>query len=103
MNEKILQNTILLRQESQDGEPLEARFAPLRGMNLLSYKKGEIEAIDQSTRPLFEERSAGLGAFIGPHFHHRTLIPPVPDESLFPHIAILKARGVQEPFSHGIG
>ncbi len=84
-------------------ETLQATFDPERGMNLLSYKRGTVEVIDPSTRALFEERFAGLGALIGPHFHHRKVIPKVQDESLFPHIARLKAKGVQEPFSHGIG
>lgn len=83
-------------------ESLQAIFDPDRGMNLLSYKRGDIEVIDPSTRALFEERYAGLGALIGPHFHHRHVIPPVKDEALFPHIARVKAKGIQEPFSHGI-
>ena len=58
-------------------------------MNFVSFKKGNIEAIDQSTRPLFEERCAGLGAMIGPHFHHRKVLPP-------------SCNG-KEPYSHGIG
>lgn len=74
-------------------------------MNLISYKCGDIEIIDQTTRPLFEERYAGLGALIGPHFHRRypPTLPKINDESLFPHIARVKAKGVQDPFSHGIG
>lgn len=100
--EPVLQEIVTLKSRHPDG-PLEARFSPAQGMNLLSYKKGDIEAIDQSTRPLFEERYSGLGALIGPHFHHRKQIPPVPDPSLFPHIALLQSRGVNEPFSHGIG
>lgn len=82
-----------------------ATFLPDKGMNMISYKRGEIEVIDQSTRSLFEERYAGLGALIGPHFHHRKteLLPQIKDESLFPHIARVKAKGILEPFSHGIG
>ncbi len=82
-----------------------ATFMPGKGMNFTSLKKGEIEAIDQSTRPLFEERFAGLGAMIGPHFHRRNpaVIPPVKEEQRFPHIARIKAQGSTEPFSHGIG
>ncbi len=89
---------------SEDGFELSACFLPSAGMNFISYKKGDIEAIDQSTQPLFEERYAGLGAMIGPHFHHRNsnAIPPIKDESLFPHIAKVKAKG-SDPFSHGIG
>lgn len=81
-----------------------ATFMPDKGMNLISFKKGNIEVIEQSTRALFEERFAGLGALIGPHFHHRKteVLPKIQDESLFPHIARVKSKGVQEPFSHGI-
>jgi hypothetical protein len=95
---------ITLKNQTATGEPLEATFLPDKGMNLISYKKGAIELIDPSTQSLFEERYAGLGALIGPHFHHRhaPTIPSVPDESLFPHIARVKAKGIQEPFSHGI-
>src|SRR5262249_36353923 len=96
---------IVLKNKSSKGEPLEATFLLDKGMNMVSYKKGNTEVIDQSTRTLFEERYAGLGALIGPHFHHRNpaVIPPIKDESLFPHIARIKAKGVNEPFSHGIG
>src|ERR1700722_13801367 len=85
-------------------ETYQATFDPARGMNLLSYKKGATEVIDQATWPLFEERYAGLGALIGPHFHHRNaaVLPKIADESLFPHIARVKAKGILEPFSHGI-
>jgi hypothetical protein len=97
-------DAIILKQKSTQGSPLEATFLPDKGMNLISYKKGSIEVIDQSTRTLFEERYAGLGALIGPHFHHRhpESLPLIKDESLFPHIARVKSHGVQDPFSHGI-
>jgi len=87
------------------GFGLAACFCPQKGMNMIHYQKGTIEAIDQTTKPLFEERYAGLGALIGPHFHHRnpSVIPLVAKEELFPHIAKLKAKGIKEPFSHGIG
>lgn len=95
-------NPIIIKHRSDSGIPLEATFLPDQGMNLISYKLGDLEVIDSSTRHLFEERFAGLGALIGPHFHHRKVIPPVKDESLFPHIARVKAKGIAEPFSHGI-
>ncbi len=60
-----------------------ATFDPEHGMNMLSFRRGDTEAIQQTTRPLFDERRAGLGALIGPHFHHRAGIEP-------------------EPYSHGI-
>lgn len=88
-----------------ENKEMKATFSPLHGMNLMSLTRGGVEVIDLKTKPLFEERCAGLGSLIGPHFHHRPLsqIPKVPREDLFPHIAKLKAKGVLEPFSHGIG
>lgn len=95
---------IILEHKNHQGELLQATFLPDKGMNLISFKKGDLEIIDQSTKNLFEERYAGLGALIGPHFHRRKpeTIPPIQNEALFPHIARVKAKGVQEPFSHGI-
>lgn len=92
---------ITLRATSTDGAPLEATFLPGKGMNLISYKRGDLEVIDQSTRPDFEERCSGLGPLIGPHFYrrHPSTIPTLPDPSRFPHIA--HAKG--DPFSHGVG
>jgi hypothetical protein len=83
---------------------MQAEFSPDRGMNLLRLAVGNLELIDQNTKPLFVERFAGLGSLIGPHFHHRPKdeIPPVVSEELFPHIARVRAKGVIEPFSHGI-
>lgn len=97
-------NAILLTCQTPQGERLQATFLPDRGMNLVSFKKGELEVVDQSTWGLFEERFAGLGALIGPHFHrrHPAALPPIGDETLFPHIARVKAKGVADPFSHGI-
>lgn len=96
---------IVLKNQTVSGELLEATFLPDKGMNMVSFKQGSIEVIDQSTRTLFEERYAGLGALIGPHFHRRNpkTLPTIKDESLFPHIARVKSKGVQDPFSHGIG
>jgi len=87
----------------QSGE-YRAVFMPLQGMNMVSLKKGEIELIDQSTWPLFEERFAGLGPVIGPHFHRQKdeFLGSGFNEALFPHIARVKANGTKDPFSHGI-
>ena len=95
---------ISIKNTSERGEPLTALFAPDQGMNLLSLKRGEVEAIDQTTLPLFEERAAGLGALIGPHFHHRAPfeIPTTFPSHIFPHIARVRKKGIVEPFSHGI-
>lgn len=100
----LLIDAIILQNQTPSGESLQATFLPHKGMNLISFKKGDIEIIDQSTISLFEERSAGLGALIGPHFHRRNpaILPKIADESLFPHIARAKAKGVLDPFSHGI-
>ena len=96
---------ITLKNKTTRGESLEVTYLPEKGMNMISFKKGDLEIIDQSTKALFEERFAGLGALIGPHFHHKNaaVVPKVKDESLFPHIARVKAKGIQDPFSHGIG
>lgn len=99
-----LMKTITLKNKTDEGQPLEAIFLPELGMNLSSYKLGDIEVIDQSTRGQFEERFAGLGALIGPHFHRRKreILPVIKEEGLFPHIARVKAKGIDDPFSHGI-
>jgi len=96
---------IVLKNQSSDGGLLEATFLPERGMNLISFKKGPTEVIDQSTRPQFEARYAGLGALIGPHFHRKRQRTPLPelDRSRFPHIANLKGDQTADYFSHGIG
>lgn len=95
---------VVLTNTTHTGSILEATFTPHRGMNLISFKKDGHEILDQSTKPLFLERCAGLGALIGPHFHHREqgAIPIHFDTSLFPHIAKEFSRGSKEPFSHGI-
>lgn len=97
-------STIVLEYHTKQGEHLQATFLPDKGMNLISLKKDQLEVIDQSTYHLFEERYAGLGALIGPHFHRRKseTLPKIKDESLFPHIARVKAKSIQDPFSHGI-
>ena len=97
--------SVTLRAETDDGTPIQATYLPSNGMNLISFKRGAIEAIDPSTRSLFDERNAGLGALIGPHFHQRpSATLPLIDESLFPHIARIRSKGVStDPFSHGVG
>ena len=96
--------TVTLKRKQIDGSVLQATFAPEKGMNLMSLKKDKVEVIDQSTLELFEERAAGLGALIGPHFYHlrEDLIPPPPNDTLFPHILKMKAKGQKDLFSHGI-
>lgn len=95
--------TVTLSHKTTSGEILEAVFAPSHGMNLLHFKRGSRDVIDQSTKQQFEERFAGHGALIGPHFHRRKVVPAIKDESLFPHIAFCKAQKINDPFSHGVG
>lgn len=97
--------TIVIQNKTSTGDILKATFLPEKGMNMISFKRGDIEVIDQSTKEQFEERYAGLGAMIGPHFHRKKdgAVPLIKDESLFPHIARVKSKGIHDPFSHGIG
>lgn len=83
---------------------VKATFCVEKGMNLMSLKFGSFEIIDQSTSILFNQRAAGLGALIGPHFHHRKDkdIVAVKDPFLFPHLELLRQKAIKEPFSHGI-
>lgn len=107
MIENLIQNAVVLTNCTLKGHLLQATFLPKKGMNLISFKCDDVEVIDQSTRHLFDERSAGLGPLIGPHFHERSsdMIPFLTEEQeqLFPHIARMKAQGRKDPFSHGIG
>ncbi len=93
---------ITLTNTDATGQKLSATFAPSHGMNLISYRAGELEVIDQATLPFFKERYAGLGPLIGPHFHRRETFPEGFDTSLFPHIEKVRKKGTKEPFSHGI-
>ncbi|MEM1282785.1 MAG: hypothetical protein AAGG81_04450, partial [Chlamydiota bacterium] len=97
---------IVLKNVTQEGVPLEVTYLPGKGMNMVSYKKGDIEVMDLSTTPLFEERYAGLGSLIGPHFHKRKpeVLPVLSNEDRFPHIARIRGKsGNVDPFSHGVG
>ena len=95
---------IILTAIARNGEVIQAHFLPGAGMNMISFKKGNVEVIDPSTQPLFDERFSGLGPLIGPHFHRRRadILPKIENEALFPHIARIRAKGIKDPFSHGI-
>jgi hypothetical protein len=97
--------TIFLECQTASGAPLQATFLPEYGMNMISYKMGDIEIIDQTTKEQFEKRSAGLGAIIGPHFHtKRQLVNSLKlDAEKFPHILNIKPNSSNDYFSHGIG
>lgn len=93
----------ILKNQALDGEPLEAIYAPEKGMNLISYRKGKVNVIDQNMLPLFEKWCSSLGALIGPHFQEQLSPPPVPsDHPPFPHIALMKAQGKGDLFPNGI-
>ena len=93
-----------LEYQTKSGEVLKAIFNPEQGMNLMSFSLGDIDVIDQKTKSIFEDRMAGLGALIGPHFHHRkeNEIPKLDISTLFPFIEKLKAKKQKEFLSHGI-
>jgi len=96
---------ITLKNQTESGTSIQATFLPEKGMNMISYKQGDIEGIDQSTKDPFEKKFAGLGALIGPHFHRRRphLIPKNIDDKKFPHSVYFKNDERPDPFSHGIG
>lgn len=96
---------ITLKKYTKEGKLLQAQFHTLKGMNMLSYKKDNLEVIDQTTMDQFTERFAGLGAIIGPHFHRQRddLIPSSFPKEVFPHIQTIEKKGIKDPFSHGIG
>ncbi len=93
-----------LKTTTASGRELKATFLPEKGMNMISYKLGEIEVIDQSTNEMFEKKYGGLGSLIGPHFHRRKshLIPKDIDETKFPHSVFFKNDKMPDPFSHGV-
>ncbi len=95
---------LILENQTAKGVPLRAVFAPSKGMNLLSYRYGDVELIDQSTKEPFLARAAGLGALSGPHFLRRKkeTLPKIPDGVSYPHFAENAKRGEVDPFSHGI-
>jgi len=96
--------TITLNNRAVDGSFLQAVFLPERGLNLVSYTKGKLEAIDPNTRSAFEATFSGLGPLIGPHFYRqkKEWIARNFDESFFPHIVEMRKKGSEDPFPHGI-
>ncbi len=97
-----MKELVTLKNKTLEGEEITATYAPYRGMNLVSYRMGGVEVIDQNTHSLFEERCAGLGALIGPHFHERETVPLDFNLKVFPHAQPMLDSGRKDPFSHGI-
>jgi len=46
--------TITLQYKTKENEYFSASYSPSHGMNMLSFKKGDREAIDQQSSGLFE-------------------------------------------------
>lgn len=95
---------IVLKNRTPEGDLLEATFLPEKGMNLISFKRGDKEVMAQSTRERFEKGFNGLGPLIGPHFYQRNslTISKLENEALFPHIQALREHNELDPFTHGI-
>lgn len=95
---------VTLTNYDSENHKLTAVFDPDRGMALLSLKRGDLEVIQQETKNDFDLKRSGLGPLIGPHFHIHTQyeLPTFIDESLFPHIALMRKTGKKDVFSHGI-
>jgi hypothetical protein len=94
---------IILKSISKEGTPLEAIFDPSRGMNLISYKKGSMQVIDQSTKQDFESTGCGLGPLIGPHFGARHVVPAIQEPTFMNHIEAMQRTGYKDPFYDGVG
>lgn len=96
-----MEETVVLNYMTEEGIHYQATFLPSHGMNLISYKREDVEVIDQSTKTGFEERSSGLGPLIGPHFHRRKILPEI-NYSVFPQYFYCKEHGIDDIFSHGV-
>lgn len=80
---------ITISSNGQDGKKIEATFNPEEGMKMVSFKRGDVEVIDQS--------SPQLGALIGPHFGFR-------NPKILPK-AVLSGDGAKvekDPFPYGV-
>jgi hypothetical protein len=69
-----MENLVTLSNFHSDGSLMTAQFSPGKGMNLTSLRLKNQEILDESTKSLFQQRNGGLGALIGPHFHHRSKV-----------------------------
>ena len=85
MSEKIV-----LKSTNEKGQALEAVFETTQGVNLISFKKEQLEVIDPSS-----------GSLIGPHFGSRHVIPSIKEASFQQHIEELKKHH-QDPFYNGV-
>ena len=87
---------VVLKSHSDNGHPLEAIFLPAQGMNLISFKKGDVEIIDQ-TPPLIQ-------GIVGPYYGQRIaqIIPHCKEEPYVQHAKKMELLGYHDPFAYGI-
>ena len=71
-------------------------------MSLVAFTVGGVSVLDESRQQQFLDIRKGLGPLIVPHFGAGPFRPDVGLGSI-PHVARLKALGVEDPFQHGVG
>jgi hypothetical protein len=81
---------------------MRACISPGLGMSLVAFTVGDISILDESRQQQFLDIRKGLGPLILPHFGRGPFRPDV-DLGLIPHVARLKAAGIEDPFQHGVG
>lgn len=91
--------TIQISHTKKNGDLLQATFLSEPGMKLISFKKNDLEVMDQTQ----EEAFSPYGSLIGPHFQSRNPKTfDLPDPFLFPHSQILKTTELKDPLFNGI-
>ena len=82
--------------------PMRAVISPALGMSLVAFTVGGVSVLDESRQLQFLDIRKGLGPLILPHFGAAPFRPDA-DLGSIPHVARLKAIGVDDPFQHGVG
>jgi hypothetical protein len=81
---------------------IRACISPGLGMSLVAFSVGGASILDESRLRQFLDIRKGLGPLILPHFGIHPFRPDA-DLGSIPHVARLKASGVEDPFQHGVG
>jgi len=81
---------------------MRACISPGLGMSLVAFTVSGVSVLDESRQQQFLDIRKGLGPLIVPHFGAGPFRPDV-DLASIPHVARLKALGVEDPFQHGVG
>ncbi len=81
---------------------MRACISPGLGMSLVAFAVGGVSILEESRLQQFLDIRKGLGPLIVPHFGISPFRPHV-DLGLIPHVARLRAIGVEDPFQHGVG